>query len=1717
MRLVIDMQGAQTASRFRGIGRYVMALVQEMARQRGEHEMLLALNAAYADTIEPIRAAFADLLPLEAIRVFEVAGPVGGHDAANDARRKAAELIYEAYLASLNPDMILILSLFEEFGGAAVTSVHCLNNAFPTAVVFYDLIPLIHRKIYFSSNPAMERWYFGKIDHLMRADLLLSISGSSGREAKEHLNFPEHAVTNISTACDAQFQPIALNDAQRAHLKTVYGIDRPFVMNTGGVDHRKNLDGLFRAFGNLSIDTRKMYALVLVGREVADQKSHFLNLAKQAGLSEDELVFTGYVSDQDLALLYNACTLLVFPSWHEGFGLPVLEAMACGKAVIAANSSSLPEVVGRTDALFAPRDDAAMSAKMAEVLGNPEFRQELERHGLAQAKSFSWETSAQRAWQALETLHREHPKPQVILPLPKRSRLAFVSPLPPEKTGIADYAAELLPELARHYDITVVVQQEKVEDAWVHANASIRDVAWFRAHAQQFDRVLYQFGNSPFHSYMFELLADIPGTVVLHDFYLSWPVWHRDEHGPARHGWARALLAGHGWHAVRERLQAGKWENVVDVVTAYPCNLPVLQQAQGVIVHSDFSRRLAHQFYGDHAADDWALIPHLRQPTTPMSKNVARQQLGLAEIDFVVCSFGALDPTKLNYRLLDAWLASPLSQDASCRLVFVGENYGGDYGQDLLRKIAQSPAKNRITVTGWVDASAYRQWLSVADVGVQLRTLSRGGTSGTVLDCMNYSLPTIVNAQDSMADLPADTVWMLPDDFSDAQLVEALNCLLQDAPRRAELGACALAHIRTQHNPRRCADQYAAAIETAYTNADQGINGLIQALSRLTPPLAACEFPQIASTWAANFPPKPHKPQLLLDVSELVQRDARTGIQRVTRALLQEIILAAPKGWAVEPVYAVLGQPGYRYARKFMSQFLDIPDDWAEDAPVQAWQEDVFLGLDYQTDVVTAQENTFKAWHLRGIRVCFVVHDLMPVTMPEVFPEGTREGQQRWLQTISRFDGVLCVSRHVADEFHEWLQVFGEMRERPFVLHWFHHGADLDRSAPSLGMPSDAPQTLAALKARPTFLMVGTIEPRKGYLQTLRAFDALWAQGVDVNLVIVGKEGWMPLPDDQRRDIPQTVKALRKHAEIGKRLFWLEGISDEYLERVYAHATCLIGASYDEGFGLPLIEAARHGIPLMVRDIPVFREVTAGHAHYFADSPESLVIANAVQEWLTFFEKKAHLRSDAMPHQTWQDSAQQVLEAILQKTPAYKTWMPDGVHRYWGADPRLHTEVGRRRGKVMQTTGIGGCLIYGPYERIDAGSYRLIIQGMVKHWVGKEWIDIVSNNGKTTHFMADMIEASTGSWEAVIEFHISEEVSDIEVRLHVDEHSNLQIDCIEIQRLANRITLQQLKNQIFLPDPVPNDFVISIEYLYKKYRSNRGDCDSSSHKSYAAKIIVNSFKKPLEYNSYAYGERVFQYWDQAEIPHYINSSAESNKNLSNLYELFSNSSAQRFIKNNYDELFLNVFNLCWHPAMRADYFRLLKLYIDGGLYLDADDLLRLTPVLSEQTVGNNYLILMPLMGIHTPDGFKGLDLEQFCNYAIKEDEDLEKLACYFSNNYMMCNKFNPIIALCIYKATRDILCEDQSMLSIHGTTGPGLVSVATQVYAELVAKYGIPDCKVQTLDPSAIYFQADGDARRYSKHKYADWRLNNKPPSDFQELRVQVFNDYKWLLDISSG
>lgn len=146
----------------------------------------------------------------------------------------------------------------------------------------------------------------------------------------------------------------------------------------------------------------------------------------------------------------------------------------------------------------------------------------------------------------------------------------------------------------------------------------------------------------------------------------------------------------------------------------------------------------------------------------------------------------------------------------------------------------------------------------------------------------------------------------------------------------------------------------------------------------------------------------------------------------------------------------------------------------------------------------------------------------------------------------------------------------------------------------------------------------------------------MWAAGVDANLVIVGKQGWL---------MDNLADRLRSHVQRDRRLFWLESISDEYLEQVYAASGCLIAASTGEGFGLPLIEAAQHGMPILARDLPVFREVAGEYAAYFA-ADDASALADAIRQWLAGKAAGTIPLSAGMPFLSWRQSAAMLTEKI---------------------------------------------------------------------------------------------------------------------------------------------------------------------------------------------------------------------------------------------------------------------------------------------------------------------------------------------------------------------------------------------------------------------------------------------------------------------------------------
>lgn len=365
--------------------------------------------------------------------------------------------------------------------------------------------------------------------------------------------------------------------------------------------------------------------------------------------------------------------------------------------------------------------------------------------------------------------------------------------------------------------------------------------------------------------------------------------------------------------------------------------------------------------------------------------------------------------------------------------------------------------------------------------------------------------------------------------------------------------------------------------------------------------------------------------RLLVDVSILANHDAGTGIQRVVRSLLRELAISPPSNLDVVPVRATR-KDVYRYAIECAARFgIELPH--AAGAEVRVDEGDIFLGLDLCSRIAPRRRNQYLDWQARGVRFAFVVYDLLPALHPDWFTSKGRKSFRHWLTTIAiHADMLVCISQAVAGDLERWLAGKLALSDAGPAIRWFHLGTDLVAEANSGG--SSSPVGIAGSHAPDRWiLMVGTVEPRKGYAAVLDAYEMLWAQGCSIGLVIVGQQGW---------HVDALVERLRTHPETGKRLLWLPNLDDAQLANLYRTLDGLIMASEGEGFGLPLIEAARNRMPILARDLPVFREVVGERATYFSTKNRH-ELASAIRHWFERLQTGT-LPASAIPL-TWQESA----------------------------------------------------------------------------------------------------------------------------------------------------------------------------------------------------------------------------------------------------------------------------------------------------------------------------------------------------------------------------------------------------------------------------------------------------------------------------------------------
>jgi glycosyltransferase involved in cell wall biosynthesis len=798
-------------------------------------------------------------------------------------------------------------------------------------------------------------------------------------------------------------------------------------------------------------------------------------------------------------------------------------------------------------------------------------------------------------------------KVQIASCNPSAKRLIYISPLPPVHSGIADYSMRLLSALAEHYELVVVVENTSEVDP-LTCRATLMSAAQYRESGFPLDPHIYHFGNSHHHLWMLPLLERFGGIVMLHDLFLG-GLYHslaRQNHIPIE----KLLFDNHGYEALIYYDKHGLHETLLQ----YPMNRNLLAYADAIVVHSEFS-------YTRLDTPCRYKVPFPKElPILSMSRFEAKKACGFSDSDFVICTFGFIGSSKCAKELLLAWRESMLSTDISAHLVFVGELPQNEYADQLLSLAVALPNPSQVVFTGYVDSKQYAQYMMASDVVVQLRKDSRGETSAAAFDALSYGRALLVNANATLAELPSDVLVRIPDRFIVSDLSIALEEMRRSGTLREKIEKSARQYVQMYHNPALVAQRYRDVIDEAHQK------GLFAPYRK-----ALCIDADTSTLIRLRTPFTP--PTIFVDISDVAHHDLRTGIQRVVRSILK-YLMTSDAPYRISPVRMVEGS--YCHAHRFMWKWLGFSTHSIEESPAMMREGDVFLGLDLYVGHIAQNPPLFRRMKEQGVAIHFIVYDILPLRFPHFFPPETHPQFLGWLKLIAEVSTSLCcISRSVADEVRDWLDAHPVSRADVLRIESFPLGADIESSTPSVGITEEQHAMLEAITSGQIVLMVGTIEPRKGHAQAIEAFERLWEQGSESALVIVGKGGWM---------MDDVLGTLRFHSERNRRLFWFEGASDELLNTLYRRSSLLLAASYGEGFGLPLIEASRHAIPLLVRDIPVFREVASDYATYFhADTSDEL--ASALREW---FEQPCEAGVPLL-FTTWEQSAQTLLERIFEE------------------------------------------------------------------------------------------------------------------------------------------------------------------------------------------------------------------------------------------------------------------------------------------------------------------------------------------------------------------------------------------------------------------------------------------------------------------------------------
>lgn len=362
-----------------GVGQYVFNLCNELFKQDKENKYIIygylflgkKFTSPFKKLPSNVRFKLIRYLPSKIVNIVS---------------RRLSPLPVDL-LTATSPDIILFTNFVR---GPIVTNTK-------TVTIIYDLSFILFNEFSNSKNSELLLKQVPK--SISKSDKIITISQNSKKEIINQYKVNPAKIEIVNPAINhAVYRPASKQSIDI--VKTKYGIKGQYILYTGTLEPRKNIVGILEGYSALPKNILTSYTLVLAGgKGWLDEEIE----EKLKELKELNIIRTGYVADEDLPALYSGATVFVYPSFYEGFGMPPLEAMACGAPVITSNNSSLPEVVGEAGIMIDAKDTEALAKSIEKVISSKKLQNEMIKKGIKQAKKFSWEESAKKLHGLIDT------------------------------------------------------------------------------------------------------------------------------------------------------------------------------------------------------------------------------------------------------------------------------------------------------------------------------------------------------------------------------------------------------------------------------------------------------------------------------------------------------------------------------------------------------------------------------------------------------------------------------------------------------------------------------------------------------------------------------------------------------------------------------------------------------------------------------------------------------------------------------------------------------------------------------------------------------------------------------------------------------------------------------------------------------------------------------------------------------------------------------------------------------------------------------------------------------------------------------------------------------------------------------------------------------------------------------------------------------------------